>query len=296
MKNKYFENITHLIKNNNILNIVIYINLIIYLIGIVINMILHYFSFGNLEYVIGLSSNPLYIIFKPWSIISYSFFHSSFLHLFFNILILNLSGKGFLNYFSEKNFYSLYIMGAVISGLFFILGINILPFSDKNIVLIGSSAAVHTIFWSWIFYSPNDYVNLFFTTKIKVWNLGIVIFALSMVSLNNSQNYGGFISHIGGIITAWIFIYFFKQGKDITVRFSKTLEKIHNIFKPILNIFVHKATEKTYNLSDDIEYNEYSKRKQEEIDRILEKISQKGYESLTKEEKEALYQNIKEDE
>ena len=42
---------------------------------------------------------------------------------------------------------------------------------------------------------------------------------------------------------------------------------------------------------NDMEYNEYKKRKDDRINSILDKISKHGYESLTKEEKEILFKS-----
>lgn len=44
---------------------------------------------------------------------------------------------------------------------------------------------------------------------------------------------------------------------------------------------------------NDREYNEYKKQKDERINKILDKISKSGYESLTREEKEILFKSGK---
>ncbi|MCK7537610.1 MAG: hypothetical protein MZV63_44980 [Marinilabiliales bacterium] len=63
------------------------------------------------------------------------------------------------------------------------------------------------------------------------------------------------------------------------------MDSVFSIFKPKPKI---KVTYKRP--ADDIEYNKSKVQKQAEIDKILDKIAQSGYDSLSKQEKETLFQ------
>ena len=51
---------------------------------------------------IALSSEPAVFLLKPWTFLSYAFFHDGFLHLFFNMMVLNYASSLFLTFFSSK--------------------------------------------------------------------------------------------------------------------------------------------------------------------------------------------------
>ena len=56
---------------------------------------------------------------QPWTAITYSFFHASFIHCFFNAIMLYFVGILFMNLFTPKRFLGIYIAGVVAGGLFF---------------------------------------------------------------------------------------------------------------------------------------------------------------------------------
>ncbi len=72
---------------------------------------------------IALSSEPSNFIFKPWTFLTYAFFHDGFWHLFFNMMVLNFSSTLFLTFFTPKQFLGLYILSAIFAGIAFVSGI-----------------------------------------------------------------------------------------------------------------------------------------------------------------------------
>jgi hypothetical protein len=76
----------------------------------------------------------------------------------------------------------------------------------------------------------------------------------------------------------------YKQGKDITRGVNRWLEGLFAMFRPKPKIRVtHRKSE------TDIDYNKRKAEEQKEVDRILDKIAQSGYSSLTSKEKEILF-------
>ena len=59
---------------------------------------------------IALSSSPIDFVLKPWTFITYAFFHNDFWHLFFNMMVLNFASYLFLTFFSSKQYLGLYIL------------------------------------------------------------------------------------------------------------------------------------------------------------------------------------------
>ena len=91
-------------------------------------------------------------------------------------------------------------------------------------------------------------------------------------------------SQLGGALTGFLFSYYYRQGKDISRGFDRLMDRIATWFKPRQHMKVtHKKS------SDDLEYNKQKGAEQKEVDKILDKISKGGYDSLTAREKELLF-------
>ena len=82
---------------------VIFWNLLCFLISLVF---FYQFQLGIFNYPnwVALSSEPSVLVTKPWTLISYAFFHYGFGHLFFNMMVLHFSSTLFLTFFNTKQF------------------------------------------------------------------------------------------------------------------------------------------------------------------------------------------------
>lgn len=103
------------------------------------------------------------------------------------------------------------------------------------------------------------------------------------------SNAGGNLAHLGGVVAGWIFASAAKKGKDLT-SFVPALEKgWMKLIRPRPKISViHKQPPR-----DDYEYNRQRMADHQELNRILDKISKTGYDSLTRSEKEILFRHGK---
>jgi len=265
-------------KNANILYKLIYLNVGIFLLYNILSVISSLFILDvgpSLEKLI-LPSNTSTLIKQPWSIISYMFFHKTFIHLLFNMIWLHFAGKLFLDYFNEKQFFSTYILGGICGGILFILSFNYLPafeIANQNAKAMGASASVLAIMFAISTHIPNYRIQIPFIGMIKIKYLALSLIILDVISIPKG-NAGGHIAHIGGALFGYIYAKQLNKGIDI----SKNLYQLINIVS-LKNIF--KKQNKT-------------KKNQTKIDTILEKISKSGYSSLNKQEKEILFNASKE--
>ena len=265
-------------KNANILYKLIYLNVGIFLFYNILSVISSLFILDvgpSLEKLI-LPSNTSTLIKQPWSIISYMFFHKTFIHLLFNMIWLHFSGKLFLDYFNEKQFFSTYILGGICGGILFVLSFNYLPafeIANQNAKAMGASASVLAIMFAISTHIPNYRIQIPFIGMIKIKYLALSLIILDVISIPKG-NAGGHIAHIGGALFGYIYAKQLNKGIDI----SKNLYQLINIVS-LKNIF--KKQNKT-------------KKNQTKIDTILEKISKSGYSSLNKQEKEILFNASKE--
>lgn len=239
-------------------------------------------------------------IFKPWTIISYAFMHShtSLMHILFNMLYLYWFGRLIQEYLGYKRVVSLYVLGAIAGGAIYLLVYNVVPFyaQDKAYAtMVGASAAGLAIVVGAATLLPDYRFHLIFFGPVKIVYIAGFLVIMSYVSVTGS-NAGGNIAHLGGALMGFIFIKQLQKGNDWGTWVIKTIDIVKGIFKPKPKVKVsYRKTEKAHS-SKSKNYSGSGSSKssantpsQEEIDAILDKIAQSGYESLSKAEKEKLF-------
>jgi hypothetical protein len=150
-------------------------------------------------------------------------------------------------------------------------------------VAIGASASVMAVVIAISAYVPDYTVQLLLLGRVKIKYMALAIFVLTSI-MDFSINSGGKLAHIGGAFFGYLYTLNIRQGKDMGIGFNKIIDLIVTVFKPRKNLKVtHKKAANEY------EYNKYKSEHQARINKILDKISKGGYDSLTKEEKETLF-------
>ena len=242
-----------------------------------------------LKYV-SLSSNPIDLLWKPWSLFTYAFFHSGFFHILFNMLILNFSSRLFLNYFSQKQFLSLYFVGSLFAGIIYILSYFLFPsLAHLQVSLVGASGAIMAILFAAATYSPLTEIRLFLFGNVKLWHIALALIVIDLVQLP-LENTGGHLAHLGGALFGYLYIKQLQNGNDLAGWFTKIVDAFANLFNPKKKTpfkKIHKnyvaPTPKTASRIVTKDKN------QQQIDEILDKISQTGYDSLSQEDKAFLF-------
>ncbi|PTT13240.1 rhomboid family intramembrane serine protease [Flavobacterium sp. HMWF030] len=264
---------------------VIYWNIACFLISLVF---FYQYSGGGFDYPnwLALSSDPQVFMFKPWTLLTYAFFHGSFLHLFFNMIVLNFASQLFLTFFTQKQYLGVYILGAIFSGIVFTLSYYVLNISAP---IVGASAAIMAVLASVTTYQPLMGVRLMFVGSVKLWHVTAVILILDLMQLR-LDNTGGHISHLAGALFGFIYMKSLQNGTDLSVIISKILDFFTNLFKKSPSTPFTKVHKNYKKPTEKVTSRIVTKDKtQQQIDEILDKISQSGYDCLTKEEKEFLF-------
>lgn len=268
------------------------LQLIFWNIGIAIPLfLLHAFSndgFLSLMSWIQLTSDPSEFILKPWTILTYSFLHVDVLHLLFNMIMLNFSGRLFLTFFTQKQFLGLYLLGAIFAGLVFLGTFFLFGFKAP---IIGASGAIMAVLIASATYAPLYQIRLLLIGTVKLWHIAFVFVILDLVQMP-TNNMGGHIAHLGGAFFGFIYIKLLQNGTDLSLIVTRILDFFANLFKPKkgtpfkkVHRNVSQPKPKTTTASKIV----VKDKTQQQIDEILDKISQSGYDSLTKEEKEFLF-------
>lgn len=228
---------------------------------------------------IALTSDPNGLITKPWTLISYAFFHHGFGHLFFNMMVLHFSSMLFLTFFNSKQFLVLYLLSALFSGIAFVTGYYFLHLSSA---MVGASGAIMAILVATTTYRPLMTVRLLFFGNVKLWHITAVILVLDFMQFR-IENTGGHIAHLAGAFFGFIFIKLLQNGIDLSRILNNPFKKSRRApFKKVHKNYPKSAPKPSSRIV-------VKDKTQQQIDEILDKISQSGYDCLTQEEKEFLF-------
>ena len=274
---------------------IIVVNVIIYLFVNLGDVVLRLFNFpdgtvsGFLTDWLAVPSSVKSLIYRPWTLITYSFYHENFLHILFNMLWLFFMGRLFTEYLGEKKLLPLYLIGGLCGSLLFISFYNLFPLFSREVdiaVALGASASVLAITVAIATLLPDYEVGLFLPQwRVKLKYIAIALFVIDLLSITGN-NAGGNIAHIGGAIFGFLYIKQLKKGRDLTGGLQRLIDRITQKKKPSIKVVFRKD-------ASDESYHKKKANNQETIDKILDKISRSGYASLTNEEKELLFKASK---
>jgi len=237
------------------------------------------------------------ILYKPCTIITYMFTHVDFMHVLFNMIMLYFVGQLFLNYSNPRKLLSIFFVGGIASGLLFAI------LTQTNIssgsYLIGASGSIMALFFYATIYNPNQKIMLLGMFPMKIMWIAAVFILNDLIQINNGENVGGHIAHLGGAAYGWYSVTQFKKGKNPEAWIEAIIYKVYNLDfssakpkvgkKANMKAKYYGAKTKTQSSKNNKDYNAAKKEKQEVIDAILDKIAKSGYESLSKEEKAILF-------
>jgi membrane associated rhomboid family serine protease len=277
----FIEKIKSRYKSGTIVEKLIYINLAIFIItnlsqlflkspNTELNFIVEWFS---------LNDNLSSLISKPWTIITYGFLHADFLHILLNLIILYFIGNLFIEYFTQKQLLTFYVLGTLFGGVLFILSLSYFPlFEGQSNILVGASAGISAMFIGITTYIPNYQLKIRFIGFVKLWHLAAIWVGLDILALSGG-NAGGHFAHLGGALFGFLYVNN-SANKDL-----KLWDKISSLFASKKKPFktVYKSPKRAKKPVQNTSLN------QQQIDGILDKISKSGYDTLTKTEKEFLF-------
>lgn len=226
------------------------------------------------------------LIFKPWTLVTYMFYHEDFFHILFNMLWLFWMGKIFQEYLGNRKLLSTYILGGISGGLLYIIAYNVFPLFSEVVgysFALGASAGVLAITIATATLLPDYRINIMFIGPVALKYIAIVSVFLDLISVSGS-NAGGHIAHLGGALFGFIYVKQVKQGRDLALWFNNFIDRLATIFKSRSKMKVSYKRAK-----GDDEYVSAKKVNQERTDEILDKISKSGYGSLTNEERDFLF-------
>ncbi len=238
--------------------------------------------------------------FFPWQLITYQFMHGGIGHIFFNLFALWMFGADLENLWGSRRFLSFYLLSGIGAGLVQ-LAVQFVPGIDAH-PTVGASGAIFGVLLAFGLTFPNRPIimfPIFFPIPAKFFVM--IYAAINLFSgLTNANDGVAHFAHLGGALFGFLLLKF---GDKLHI--FEFVDKIFNIFSPdkvqsfpthppspLRRVDVHQTPPPVVHPSGRGSgfYYEGQEIPQRQIDLILDKISSKGFQSLTEEEKKILYE------
>ena len=242
----------------------------------------------DLTTYLGLNTDIIVTITQPWRIVTYMFLHSmgNLFHFIFNMLWLWWMGRPVEERLGPRSFLTIYF-GAGLAGALVDVALSLA--ADPTLV-IGASGAVFGVMVAFAMLFPRTPIMLFLLPPIEARYVVGGLIALDIIFLNSGGQVARLV-HLGGALGGFLLMRAHKNGFDLSL-IPRYLEYLFRKLKPTGESKPRTRNKKMSIVSDADVIEEVD---QSELDEILEKISKKGYDALSKEEKRKLFELSKKD-
>ena len=307
-----WEEVKREYRTGTIITRLIIINIAVFVLVNVSGFLMYLFNAGvrptfyqDLIHFFCISSDWKYLLTHPWGILTNMFLHEGFWHLLWNMLFLFWFGNIVSDFIGNHRILPIYLMGGLSGGLLFFLSAQFLPYGQHGVFALGASGAVMAIVVAAGVIAPEYIMRLLLIGDVKLKYVVAVLVFLDLISIANDINTGGHFAHLGGAAFGGLFITQLRKGNDLAVPISQQLDNIQHFFTTKFpNLILFKSNKKTPRPKVVFKKTVNKKKKtdnttspspsaaavnQDKIDEILDKIKEKGYDSLSKEEKEYLF-------
>jgi membrane associated rhomboid family serine protease len=235
----------------------------------------------------------------PWVLITYMFTHIDFWHVLWNMLLFYSFGRILGDLIGDRHILPLYLFGGLMGGIAFFL--SYIYLGRFEAFALGASASVTATVVAAGIIAPNYLMRLILLGDVKLKYIVLAFLVIDMAAIANDSNTGGHFAHLGGAFMGYLYIRRLQEGNDLSEPVNNILDGIINIWKRIRGEHRPKPTvayrnrEKVSTNAAERNQNRPSQNRsgggvdQAQIDVILDKIKQSGYDSLSQEEKEILF-------
>ena len=248
-------------------------------------------------------SDPLELIQRPWTIITYMFLHEGFFHIIFNMLILYWFGTILrTDLIGDHRIVPIYLLGGLAGFLIYFISANLGTEGFQQFIggrMLGASAGVMAVVWAAAVKAPHYRLRLILIGPVKIIWIAGTLLLIDLIAIQEGSNTGGHLAHIGGMIAGILFVRQLENGVDWGIPVHNILNWFRTLFdrdavraRPVKNKRKKRPTQVKFTGGRTPKTpppGPASDNDQERIDQILDKIKESGYDNLSAEEKAFLY-------
>lgn len=293
-------------QDGDLLIMLIAIHLVVFVLLAFIKVI-YFFSYGNPDGVALYRDNVLHwltlpaslstFIVRPWTLLTHMFVHDNVWHLISNMLWLWAFGFILRDIAGNKKLVPVFLYGALAGAVAYMAAYNLIPAlkpAVNNAMALGASAGVMAVALTATILAPDYRIFPMINGGIPLWVITAiyVIIDLATIPYNNP---GGHIAHLAGGGMGVLFVVMLRKGYDWSTWPNQFFDWVNNLFNPDKPKKGKSIKTQTFYKSSVPPYKKTLHLSQQKIDELLDKIHQKGYHSLSEEERELLKRASKED-
>ncbi|MEP7268389.1 MAG: rhomboid family intramembrane serine protease [Saprospiraceae bacterium] len=300
MMNSLWEDFKYNIAKGTRLNQVLLINVSVFIVILFARIILNIADGGNPEAFnlltkwLSLNTDLSFLIGHPWILITHMFTHIGLWHLLWNMLMLYWFGNIVGDLLGDQYIWRTYLTGGLSGAFLIIFFSRIFHYPSDIVMAYGASAAVMGFILAATVIAPDYLMHLLIIGSVKLKYVALVVIVIDLVGIAEQSNTGGHLGHMGGALGGILMIWWIRQGIELFPGKNTNTEvrgKIIPIKKSIKALSETRGN--TNDTSQEVQKLNPGQQNQEEIDRILDKISAKGINSLTEEERGILDKSSK---
>jgi len=225
---------------------------------------------------------------KPWTILTYMFVHDGVMRVLGNLLWLWAFGFIMQDLMGNRKIIPLFVYGGFIGGAFFVLTYTLFFMNRPEFAMLeGSSAGVLAIAVATTMLAPRYRIFPMLNGGIPLWVLTLIFVIIDFASIP-IHNTPAQVAHVMGALTGFFFIHQLRRDRDLGAALNYLFDSIGNLFNPAKKPIRQEKQKHFYKVGDTDPYKKVPNITQARIDALLDKISQKGYRSLSDEEKDIL--------
>ena len=259
--------------------------------------------FDTLLHFFSMSSRTSYLLTHPWGILTSAFLHEGLGHIFWNMIAFYWFGRIVGDLLGNHRILPIYILGALAGNLIYFLTANFTPYGMViGPFAYGASAAVMAMVAVAAYIAPDYIFNVILIGPVRLKYVALFRVIVDIIAIADNNNTGGSFAHLGGLAFGLLYASQLQRGNDWGKGIERIISFFQNMFRPKPRPrMTFERGERAYADNQKQQKQAKSNKKagntegsaptneQEKVDQILDKIKQKGYDSLTKEEKEFLF-------
>lgn len=230
--------------------------------------------------------DPLVTITQPWRLVTYMFMHGGFFHLLFNMLWLWWMGRAVEERLGPRTFFAIYFGSGIGGALLDVLLAQVFGIA----YVVGASGAVFGVMVAFAMLYPRMPIMLILLPPIEARYVVAGLIGLNLLALGGESNVAHVV-HLGGAGVGYVLMKAWQNGFDL----SSPIRTLERWWNGLQGSYQKQKTPRNKNMYSVSDVEVVEEVEQSELDEILEKISNKGYDALTKEEKKKLFELSKKD-
>lgn len=226
---------------------------------------------------------------KAWTILTYGWAHHGFWVLFSNMIWLYAFGSLVQMLIGHKQIIPMFFYSLIAGGIFYEVA-QLIPgayFTGRD-AMLGAQAGVVGLSVAALTLAPGYKFYLSETMRIPLWVVAVIFYVLQLMNANVNYEGAPLAMLIGGAVMGYLYVILLRNGYNLGGWMYSLSDKVNDRFEQGDKAYVARSNARRNKTISMYQPKPKQGITQNKIDDILDKINQKGYDSLSKEDKEIL--------